>query len=302
MSGTAEKKPLDVADSNIKPPPAPILPPPKSTNKVPVKTPASKPATDNKRKASEIEEPQNLPEIDSDDERLHIVDQNCDQIRRKIRTFLESGEMKVTEFQKQIGTNSRSYGAFMGQSGKFKGDQSNVYLNAFTFFKKRELQGVKPPKKPKVSKAEEQKKFDVSAIKLDGESTTSVPVYDSCDEVRKKIRAYLREPGVTQAAFLREIAKTYPEEKRIQSKVLNDFLGKKGPSAGNTSSTYYAAYVFFEKVRIRDGKPKSKHREEMEKQWASEGGVDTKTPSSRGYFCFGDERPVEDKYGKVSFQ
>lgn len=146
------------------------------------------------------------------------------------------------------------------------------------------------------------KKFDVSAIKLDGESTISVPIYDSCDEVRKKIRAYLREPGVTQAAFLREIAKTYPEEKKIQSKVLNDFLGKKGPSAGNTSSTYYAAYVFFEKLRIRDGKPKSKHREEMEKQWASEGGVDTKTPSSRGYFCFGDERPVEDKYGKVSFQ
>ncbi|TGO35685.1 hypothetical protein BHYA_0150g00090 [Botrytis hyacinthi] len=293
-SDTAEKQPLNVADSNIKTPPAPILPPPKSKDKVPVKTPASKPAADNKRKASEIEESQNLPEIDSDDERLHIVDQNCDQIRRKIRTFLESGEMKVTEFQRKSGTNSRSYGAFMGQSGKFKGDQSNVYLNA--------LQGVKPPKKPKVSKAEEVKKFDVSAIKLDGESTISVPIYDSCDEVRKKIRAYLREPGVTQAAFLREIAKTYPEEKKIQSKVLNDFLGKKRPSAGNTSSTYYAAYVFFEKVRIRDGKPKSKHREEMEKQWASEGGVDTKTPSSQGYFCFGDERPVEDKYGKVSFQ
>ncbi|TGO50751.1 hypothetical protein BOTNAR_0381g00020 [Botryotinia narcissicola] len=293
MSDAAEKQPLNVADSNIRTPPAPILPPPKSKAKDPVKTPASKPPADNKRKASEIEEPQDLPEIDSDNERLHIVDQNCDQIRRKIRTFLESGEMKVTEFQKKIGTNSRSYGAFMGQSGKFKGDQSNVYLNAFIFFKKRELQGVKPPKKPKVSKAEEVKKFDVSAVKLDGESTISVPIYDSCDEVRKKIRAYLREPG---------IAKTYPEEKKIQSKVLNDFLGKKGPSAGNTSSTYYAAYFFFEKLRIRDGKPKSKHREEMEKQWASEGGVDTKIPSSRGYFCFGDERRVEDKYGKVSFQ
>ncbi|EDN98083.1 hypothetical protein SS1G_12940 [Sclerotinia sclerotiorum 1980 UF-70] len=145
--------------------------------------------------------------------------------------------------------------------------------------------GIKPQKKAKVSKAEEAKKFDVSAIKLDGESTTSVPVHDSCDEIRKKISAYLREPGFTQAAFLREIAKTYPEEKKIQSKVLNDFLSKKGATAGNTSSAYYASYVFFEKIRLGDGKPKSKHREEMEKQWASEGSVDTKTSSSRPYFC-----------------
>lgn len=161
------------------------------------------------------------------------------------------------------------------------------------------LQGVKPPKKAKISKEEEEKKFDVSAIKLDGESTTSVPVYDTCDEIRKKISAYLREPGVTQAAFLREIAKTYPEEKKIQPKILSDFLGKKGPTAGNTSSAYYASYVFFEKIRIRDGKPKSKHREEMEKQWESSGGVDTKNSSSRRIWCHVSERAVEDKYGKI---
>ncbi|KAJ8069573.1 hypothetical protein OCU04_000012 [Sclerotinia nivalis] len=300
MTGTIDKQPLAVADNNIPIPPAAILPP-KSKAAAPAKTPASKPAAASKRKASEIEEPQALPEIDSDDERLRMVDQTCDQVRRKIRSFLETGEMKVTEFQKKIGANSKSYGSFMGQSGKFKGDKSNVYYNAFAFFKKRELQGVKPPKKAKVSKAEEEKKFDVSAIKLDGESTISVPVYDSCDEIRKKISAYLREPGVTQAAFLREIAKTYPEEKKIQSKVLNDFLGKKGATAGNTSSVYYASYVFFEKLRLRDGKSKSKHREEMEKQWASEGGIDTKTSSSRGYWCHVSERAVEDKYGKVSF-
>ncbi|KAF7878798.1 hypothetical protein EAF04_000001 [Stromatinia cepivora] len=273
MTDTTDKQPLAVADSNIPIPPAAILPP-KSKAAAPTKTP--KPAAASKRKASEIEEPQALLEIDSDDERLRMVDQNCDQVRRKFRSFLETGEMKVTEFQKKIGANSKSYGSFIGQNGKFKGDKSNVYYNAFAFFKKRELQGVKPPKKAKVSKAEEEKKFDVSAIKLDGESTASVPVYDSCDEVRKKISAYLREPGVTQAAFLREIAKTYPEEKKIQSKVLNDFLGKKGATAGNTSSVYYASYVFFEKLRLRDGKPKSKHREEMEKQWASEGGIDTR--------------------------
>lgn len=92
----------------------------------------------NKRKASEIEEPEALPEIDSDDERLQTIDQNCDQVRRKIRTFLETGEMKIGEFQKKIGVNSKGYSNFMGQNGKTKGAGSNCYYNAFAFFKKRE--------------------------------------------------------------------------------------------------------------------------------------------------------------------
>lgn len=153
MRSATEKQPSAVTDRNTAIPPAAILPP-KSKAAVTAKVPVSvilyhlppfrlnlileqEPAVANKRKASEIE-PQALPEIDSDDERLQIVDQNCDQVRRKIRSFLESGEMKVTEFQKEIGVNSRGFGSFMGQHGKFKGDKSNVYYNAFAFFKKRE--------------------------------------------------------------------------------------------------------------------------------------------------------------------
>ena len=118
-----------------------------------------------------------------------------------------------------------------------------------------------------MTKAEEEKKNDVSDIHLDGESEVDVPVYDTCDEARKKINAYLREPDVTQAGFLHKIAKTYPDGKKIQSKALNDFLNKKGPNAGNTSSVFYASYVFFEKMRLRDGKPKSKFQGEMEEIW-----------------------------------
>ena len=117
--------------------------------------------------------------------------------------------------------------------------------------------------KKKVKKEEEAKKNDVSGIQLDGDADVSVPVYDSCDEIRKS-SAYLREPQVIQAGFLREIAKTYTDGRKIQSKVLDDILSKKGASAGNTSTVFYASYVFFEKMRIRDGKPKSKHRQEME--------------------------------------
>jgi hypothetical protein len=188
----------------------------------------------------------------------------------------------------------------MGQSGAYKGDCCDTYQEAFKFFKKRELKGVKIPKK-KVKKAEEAAQNDVSAIHLDGEAEGAVPVYDSCDEIRKKIRAYLAKAGISQVGFLRDIAKTYMDGRKIQSKVLNDFLGKRGASAGNTSSVFYSAYVFFEKMRIRDGKPKSKHREEMEKHWASKGGFDVKHRNDRGFWCAPGEYPLEDKFGKIDF-
>ncbi|KAJ3286703.1 hypothetical protein HK104_008907 [Borealophlyctis nickersoniae] len=253
--------------------------------------------------ASETEDAQPQVDIDSDDDRLNSITDNCDQVRRKIRALINSGEMRVGEFQKA----ANAYGRFMGQSGKYKGDGCDTYIQAARFFKKRELAGIKPPKKKKASKADEDKKHDVSDIHLDGEETGDVPVYDTC---RKKINAYLRQDGVTQAGFLREIAKTFGDGRKLQGKLLTDFLGKRGPNAGNTSSVFYAAYVFFEKIRIRDGKPKSKAREEMERIWdgsenwknGGKPGFDRTTPSRNRAWVAADEIPVLDKYGQVSIQ
>lgn len=249
-----------------------------------------------KRKADQIEE------IDSYDDRLTHINKSCNQVRTQIRNFINSGEMKVGEFQKAIGCGSVGYSQFMAQNGPDNGSGSDVYYAAFKFFKRRELQGKKMPKK-KVKAAEEAAKNDVSGIHLEGEAEQAVPVYDSCDEVRRKITAYLRQPGVTQAGFLREIAKTYPEGKKIQSKVLNDFLGKTGATAGNTSSVFYGSYVFFEKLRIRDNKPKSKHRETMEKEYAGE-GMDTKHRLDGAVWVtvMKGEQPYEDQYGKIHIE
>ncbi|KAM7194185.1 hypothetical protein V8F20_008105 [Naviculisporaceae sp. PSN 640] len=110
-----------------------------------------------------------------------------------------------------------------------------------------------------------------------------VPVFDTCDTIRRKIRSMLssaHDPPITQAAFLRAIVKaTYGPDstKTIQSATLSSFMKKKGALAGNTSTVYYAAYCFFEKLRVKQKKPKSKDREMMEEIWAGEGGVDTKT-------------------------
>ena len=69
----------------------------------------------------------------------------------------------------------------------------------------------------------------MSGDELEGEDDESVPVYDTCDEIRRKSATYLREPNITQASFLSELAKTLPNQSaRLQSKRPKDFRTKKG--------------------------------------------------------------------------
>ncbi|KAI1100382.1 hypothetical protein F4804DRAFT_319240 [Jackrogersella minutella] len=205
--------------------------------------------------------------------------------------------MKVGEFQKIIGMSSAAYQRLMNQSGTYKGSECETYFRVFAFFKKLELQGLKavPPKK--VKKNEEKKVLDVSDVKLDGEDTQEVPVYETCDEIRKKIRAFLK-PDVSQPAFCQAISKSFPDGRKIQSRQLNAFLDKKGSMSGNTSSVFYGAYVFFEKLRIKDGKPKSDMRQEMEN--IHPGEVNTTDPMM-WWTCRDNERPIHDRYGRIQF-
>jgi hypothetical protein len=109
---------------------------------------------------------------------------------------------------------------------------------------------------------------------------------------------------LSQAGFCRELTKMVAAEgRKVNASSLANFMGQKGPSGGSGSIVFYAAYVYFEKMRLRDGKPKSQMRQEMESVWGKH-GMDLPEEGrggQRGYFCFGNERPYEDKYGKVHF-
>lgn len=256
-----------------------------------------------KRKSDAVDEPENPPEIDDDDPRIYEAHMTPNQVRRKVREFIEGGNMKVGEFQEAICITPTSYGRFMRMTGSHEGSGTAMYSHAFKFFRKRELQGLKAAphaKKPKSSpkKSEQNKQLlDVSGVTLDGEESEEVPVYETCDEVRKKIRAFLRKPDISQQAFCRAISECCSEERKIQSRQLNAFLNKKGPMEGNTSGAFYGSYVFFEKLRIKDGKPKSQFREEMEKIHSR--GVNT--AEQERFLCKGNVRPTRDNYGRVSF-
>lgn len=227
------------------------------------------------------------------------VDMGCAAVRTRINQVLDGGIMKKGEFCSAIGSSNRSLNTFLQKRGS-DGSNTESYTNAWAWFKQRELAGLKLPDVKKRQKAEAAaaaaatgsdasgagpaaKKSktaaasdtlpDLTQIHLEGEETDSVPVFDSADELRKKISAHLKTPGLTQAQFCRDLfAQLHvPTCKSIQSKQLSDFRGKKGPIEGCASAVFYTAYVYFEKMRLAKGKPKSNHRTEMERVYDGEG-------------------------------
>ncbi|KAH9873125.1 hypothetical protein J1614_005522 [Plenodomus biglobosus] len=182
------------------------------------------------------------------------VTENCDMIRRKIGTLIDNGEMMVGEFQETINVTPDEYARFMGQNGPEEGKDSTVFPASWAFFKKRDMPGVK--KTPATKKAADAKGKDavpnVDDIELDGEKDDKVPVFDTCDDIRSKINAYLKKPGVTAAAFCRAISGSFHKApKKISAAQLSAFRSKKGPIAGNTSAVFYGSYVYFEKLRSK---------------------------------------------------
>lgn len=80
---------------------------------------------------------------------------------------------------------------------------------------------------------------DFLQTELPGEPTDSVPVYDTCDDVRRKVAAWLREPKVTQAQFCRDLhAQMHTDEKKgasASANSLQSFRGHSGPVEGGTA-------------------------------------------------------------------
>ncbi|KAI5273781.1 hypothetical protein E4T47_03028 [Aureobasidium subglaciale] len=240
-----------------------------------------------------------------------LVTDNCQVVRNKINRLIEFGEMKVTDFCSAIGVSSNAYYNIMHKHGTMKGADCAAYPAAFSYFQKREEAGLKlPTKKQKTKdddkgkgKSEKAKddKLDLSDVHLDGEETDSVPVCDTCDDIRRQKTAYLKKPNITQAQFSRDLHSQLHSEnapKGISASQLQSFRGKKGPGAGNTSWVFYAAYVFLEKMRIKQGKAKSQKRMEMEEVWGEKGFDVEHNTNSRGIFCMKGDVVSLDKYGK----
>lgn len=226
---------------------------------------------------------------------------SCQVVRNRINKLLDAGIMNKTEFSEAIGCrDTNTLSDFLKQKGTDGGRNSPVWVNAWVWFRQREVANLKMPDVKKRRSQEDgmagsavrgsaskttSSLPDITDIYLEGEEDDDVSVYDTCDEIRRKINAHLRTPGVTQAQFCRDLyAQLHvPKVKSIQSKQLADFRRQKGPRTGAKSTVFYAAYVYFEKLRIAQGKRKTKHREDMEDIWESNGGFDRETDHRTQY-------------------
>lgn len=235
----------------------------------------------------------NLDDIVDPDSFDDEIMPNCTTVRGRINKLFDGGIMTKAEFCRATGCNSNSLSNFLKAKGPMGGCNSSVYANGWRWLRQREAAGLKMPdvKKRQLQEAKAAGAGasgskssittaaslpDISGIHLNGEEADSVSVYDTCDEIRKKINAHLKTPGLTQAQFCRDLYAQLnaPTIKSIQSKQLADFRAGKGSRTGAKSTVFYTAYVYFEKLRIAQGKPKSKHRETMEEIWMSRGGFD----------------------------
>ena len=243
--------------------------------------------------------------------------------------------MTVGQFQDAVDCSSNSYYAFMGKSGPSAGEGSDVYMNAIIFFKKRQIAGIGVPRKKKAktesepnakeskstSKSKSNSKenesgskgtkasskpskddLDVSDITLDGSEDNSVPVHDTPSDLRTKINAHLRDTPATQASFIRalrdQLSDTSSIPQGMSPAALKTYLSVKGHGHGNSSPITYAAYCYFEKLRMKQGKAKSKKRQEMEKVWGPK-GMSLVADANRSVIMRFDSVMWTSQYGEV---
>jgi hypothetical protein len=282
--------------------------------------------------------PPELDDIDDDDPRLERFSPvSCTQVRRKIRSWIDSGAMKVGEFQNKLGVSSPAYHRFMNKAGPWDGQECDTYWSAHYFFAKRQLLGLPmtlpKPKKVKTSAstnrapttaasaataaaapaagagAKKAGKADDKVarlldtcddIVLPGEGTPAgVPVFDTCAEVRKRLRALMARDDVSKSAVYRALSRMIPGDTPVSAQNMQTFMGQPQVMDGNTSKSFYAAYLLFEKQRLRDGRPKSAFRREMERAHGP-GGVDReRNHRVTGVFCAVGQSIGMDKYGKI---
>lgn len=158
-----------------------------------------------------------------------------------------------------------------------------------------------PSSAKKTDKQAAEALLDVSEVTLPGEAAgIQVPVYETCDSMRRNIRRLLKKPGMTQAAFCRalgkfgDVAGAAPTPGQLAT-----FMEKKGALKGNISVIFYSSYVLLEKMRVRDGKEKTKFRKEMEEKWAAEGGVEVDEKRGGPLWLHVTETGGYDRWGRL---
>jgi len=150
-------------------------------------------------------------------------------------------------------------------------------------------------------------------VKLDGEDTNSVCIYDTASTIRQKINALLGKDNKDEKNLnpqdVTKDGKRKPFNKSSfvkaigegSTRSLDTFLKTKRMKqmGGCSSPIYAAAYVFFEKQRIFEGKKKTAARLKVEAD-KPYGFDPTKDPEHQRFWCGPNTDPSDfmDQYGQ----
>ncbi|KAH7102328.1 hypothetical protein BKA62DRAFT_111885 [Auriculariales sp. MPI-PUGE-AT-0066] len=88
------------------------------------------------------------------------------------------------------------------------------------------------------------------------------PIFDDCNDIRRKIRLIMATPDFELGAWLSDIGGVAEQDMRL-------FLGEIGSDGGQSNPTFRAGWLYFEKVRLLENRPKTVKRltaEERHKQ------------------------------------
>ena len=201
---------------------------------------------------------------------------DCDEVRAKSLEFINQCRLRIREWLRMIGdVNNKSWNDFVSYRGPASGAANRAYYSAYIFLEKvriargdgksraRELaeaqfgpagRPLRHDSKSRGPSVENQGMLRfVKSIRLEGELEGRVPVYDDCDEVRRKSLDFISSYGIRVSEWLRLIG-------GVNSKSWRDFVSYSGERAGAANKAYYAAYVLLEKLRIASNQEKSSKR------------------------------------------
>ncbi|GAB1744170.1 hypothetical protein NU219Hw_g1326t1 [Hortaea werneckii] len=141
---------------------------------------------------------------------------------------------------------------------------------------------------------------ELSDIHLEGEETEETPIFETCNDIRRHLKDTLKH--TTQANLARQLDALLPES-NVSVRHLRKLLDFKGVQGGAHSPAFYAAYVYYEKIRIRQNKNKGKKRQTMEEIWGGKRpNSDFLTWHSKGSRLGGFPREGQHKSAMFMFQ
>lgn len=212
------------------------------------------------------------------------------QVRARIRTFLQKTEVKITEFQGMLGVNGNSYNRFM--NGKYK-DQWNAAENqtydaATRFFIKEDKLGKQAVGKLRAKPSAKKSGGSSQLPEIQGISTDGL-TYLTPGETRRELGKVTKEFNTSVAQLARLAG--------VPAQSANKFMKAGGDFGGVDNQVYHPFAELVEKFRIACKKPKSKKRQSLENEVAAgrvgEDGHPFLGVDPRGKtWCFAGDRPV----------